>query len=164
MRDLEDRFWSHVTVGDGCWLWTAARKGGYGVLGIGSRLDGSRRTVRASRVAWLLTSGAWPPDGIDVCHDCPGGDNRACVRPSHLFLGTRADNMEDARVKGRTNGPNAPARGEAHGNATFTDETIRQMRAARAAGMTFAAIGRRFSASTASAFNIATRRTWRHVE
>ena len=100
--DHETRFWSKVNKTDGCWLWTGYRfHAGYG----GFHESQPKRTVRlAHRVAWELTNGLIP-DGLHVCHTC---DNRSCVRPDHLFLGTNADNVADKVAKGRQ------AKGEAH--------------------------------------------------
>lgn len=102
------RFFKHVGKRDGCWLWVGAiASNGYGVF----RALG--KTQRAHRVAYALAKGPIP-DGLDVCHEC---DVRACVNPSHLFLGTRRDNILDMVAKGRQNfqvHPEKLARGDKH--------------------------------------------------
>lgn len=85
------RFWSKVAVGSGCWLWNGSRlKSGYGRFMCRGRVRMAHRMV-AEWVYGPLRS-RW------ALHSC---DNPPCVRPSHLRVGTRADNMRDMAAKGR---------------------------------------------------------------
>jgi hypothetical protein len=89
-RPLDVRFWEKVMKTDGCWLWTASMdRHGYGQFCAGGR------PKKAHRVAWFLTHGAWPTNALHRC------DTPACVRPDHLFEGTKADNTADMMLKGR---------------------------------------------------------------
>lgn len=88
---LEQRFWAQIEKTDSCWNWTGARNPRYGMI----KRDGRR--VGAHRVSWELANGAIP-QGLWVLHRC---DNPRCVRPDHLFLGNRLDNMRDMGAKGR---------------------------------------------------------------
>lgn len=107
---------------DRCWLWIGGNKGnGYGSFNLAGK------TVPAHRAAFILFCDG-DPTGLDVCHRC---DNRACVNPSHLFLGTRLENMRDCLAKGRTARGDRlnPRHGEYSSSAKLDWQRVRAIRA-----------------------------------
>ena len=147
------RFWAKVDKSagpDGCWLWTAAKRNGYGAVAV----DG-RKIAMAHRVAFEIVNGVIS-SGLFVCHRC---DNPPCVNPAHLFLGTNAENAADRESKGRGN----QARGEANGNAKLTEERVREIRGMHKSGLSGRAIARRLGLSSSGVRHVLTGQRWGHV-
>lgn len=155
-----EAFWSKVEKLS-CWVWKAARnEKGYGVFGVNGR------TFKAHRVAYELQCGPIPL-GLCVLHQC---DTPACVNPSHLFLGSRADNNADMVRKGRhvAGGTYCRdgryARGAAHHNARLTPDLVREIRARRHSGVSFSSLAAAYELSIGHVFRIVNRQAWRDVE
>ena len=86
-------FWKKIDVRrEGCWEWRGCRyPRGYGVAVIGGKQQASHRW------AWIFTHGRPIPKGMQINHRC---DNTSCARPTHLYLGTQAENMRDRHERG----------------------------------------------------------------
>jgi hypothetical protein len=186
---LAERFWAKVEKTHGCWLWVAALHGpsGYGVIAAGPK---GAAPLRAHRVSWELHFGRIPDD-LCVLHRCdvnyaPGDQTyRRCVRPNHLFLGTRPENQADMKSKGRAatgqrNGSrihpermargeqwaavNHPARGSAHNGAKLSEMDVRAIRAAYQSGSKQAWLASQYGVSRSNVGLIVTRRGWTHID
>jgi len=146
-KSFVERFWESVSKAPhpkGCWEW----KGNTCVRGYGKFFREGKH-VLAHRVAFELLIGA--TNGAFVCHAC---DNPACVNPSHLWLGTHADNMRDMKEKGR--GP----RGEDHVGSKLTLGEVEQIRSAGLNGESSRSIARRFCISKTHVQRILRRQSW----
>lgn len=143
-------FWASVVKTEGCWEWTGPKNWqGYGMLGF------RRFFVPAHRLAYWFAYGPIP-SGAWILHRC---DNRACVRPDHLFLGDALENNRDASRKGRS------ANGERNGWSKLTEEAIGQIRKRYGAGgVSQRAIAKDFGVSQRCIGNIVRGETWGHLK
>lgn len=133
-----------------CWIWTGnINSKGYG------RMMLSGYPLTAHRISYVYHNGSIP-DGMFVCHTC---DNRKCVNPDHLFLGTIQDNNKDRAVKKR----DADRRGELSPLSRLTANQIVVIREAITRGYRNKDIQRYFKLSSSHVSAIKYRRRWAHV-
>ena len=170
----ERRFWGKVQIAetDQCWPWLACSSPkGYGMIGFRGKL------YAAHRVAFFLTEW-WHNQSLCVCHRC---DNPPCCNPSHLWLGTLADNSMDCIRKGRTNNgsahrayargdrhharlrPERLSRGEQHYKARLTESDVREIRSRFLQGETSRSLGQAFGVCKSNVLFVVHRKTWKHV-
>lgn len=146
------RFWDKVQKGPDCWEWQGfISQDGYGETSYKSK------TIRAHRLSWILERGDIP-NGLCVLHAC---DNRKCVNPEHLFLGTREENCQDMRNKNRHVIPV----GSHNGKSKLSEEqvvSIRQMYAN--GGWTHRSLGEYFGVNHSTIGFVLRNEAWRHVK
>lgn len=153
-----ERFWKKVDIEnpDDCWEWKAGKfSNGYGQFYTGGSRKESKK-ICAHRMSYELTFGKIEKTKLNVCHKC---DNRGCVNPNHLFLGTSKDNHRDMIEKGRK--VNADKKGELNGRAKITKEQvdlIRKMYENKEGSAR--SIGERFGISETQTFRIIHRESW----
>lgn len=106
-QEIINRFWKnvdkngpipeHVPYLGNCWEWKGRQaKKQYGNISINGK------PIYSHRVSYMIHYPDEDIENLNICHHC---DNRACIRPTHLFAGTQKDNMKDCSLKGRMNTP-----------------------------------------------------------
>lgn len=147
---LLDRLYKHIQKTDTCWIWTGSKSGGYGNTAVNGKAQ------RVHRIMWTLYNGPIPK-GMCVLHRC---DNPPCVRPDHLFLGTKMDNVSDMIAKGRDRFVKPSA---LHYRAKLTQADIEYIREKlsgprkRGDGV---ALAKQFGVTAATICSIIKNRTW----
>lgn len=158
IESAKERVLSHVSIADnGCWNWTGSKnKQGYGQIGIGSRRDGNRKTMRAHRLSFAVFNGEIPP-GHDICHKC---DNPSCVNPEHLFPGTVRDNMADMDAKGRR----GYSLSEKHPSAKLREHDVWTARHLRGTGFSYYRLAKMYGVGRETMRQAVLGITWKHVD
>lgn len=142
-------FWNKAIIlgKEDCWEWQRALSSdGYGKCGF-------MEEQLAHRISYKIATGSIPK-GKCVLHKC---DNRKCINPDHLFIGTRTDNNKDRdnkkrTARGNTHGsrtkPESRPRGENHSRAIFSDKQVQEIRNLYATGEhTHRSLAKRFGTS-----------------
>lgn len=138
----KDRFWNNVRKTEQCWEWIGGLSG---ITGYGSFQDGKK--MSAHRYSWILHNGEIPR-GLCVLHSC---DNRVCVRPDHLWLGTKEENSIDMARKGR----NKPPAG-----AKLTGKNVLEIRSSQENRFDLA---NKFGVHPSLIWKVRKREVWKHV-
>jgi len=132
-----------------CMVWTGpTMSSGYG------RTNFDYRGMSAHRASWEAHFGEIP-DGMFVLHDC---DNKLCVNPDHLHIGTQADNVREAFERGLV------TTGSDRRQSKLTEKNVNLIRESYANGeMNQIELGERFGVSDSTIADAIHRRTWKHV-
>lgn len=142
----------------GCWLWIGSLNNqGYGMFR--ARSQEIECMQKAHRISYLLYKGPIPKNdstyhGWCVCHKC---DNRWCVNPDHLFLGTHQDNMDDKEKKGRGH---VNPKGIAHHKNKLTEAQVLSIRVDKRSPLV---IGKEYGISRRTVWAIRTKKNWTHL-
>lgn len=151
----EAEFWNAVELPDfigtdECWIWQRGKdRDGYG------HIRWPIKTTQCHRIAYELTIGKIP-EGMQVCHSC---DNPACVNPSHLWLGSHAQNMKDMQQKGRRIGK---TRGEENGRSIISTEQAIELRSLHNK-LSRNELSLRYKISLGAVDHILYNGTWKHL-
>ena len=133
----------------GCWLWLGGVSCGYGIANVHGYVE------RTHRLSYTVFNGIIP-DGMYVCHSC---DNRLCVNPDHLFIGTPYDNNHDMISKGRSKlwgGPSKCYR-------KLSEDQVRTIRSRLEEGELGTILSIDYGVSPSAISAIKTGLTWRHL-
>lgn len=153
----KNRFWNKIAITanpDKCWEWLGSKRKGYGYMTI-QVAQGIQTTINAIRMVYFLFYGIDPSDKI-IRHKC---DNKSCVNPHHLELGTARDNAMDMVSRGGGYFP----KGSAHGRSKLKEDQVLDIREAFEKGETQGDIASKYQISQSAVSDIVKKRRWKHI-
>ena len=158
MYSTEDkkRFFSKVDKTDTCWVWKASIRGnsGYGAFKINGKVKS------AHRVSWEIYNEKKIPDGLLVCHKC---NNRLCVNPEHLYVGTYVDNTRDA-IRDGVRDHYKYVYGEKVGTAKLSEDNILEVVRLYEKGLSHKEIAKKLKVDRSTIGDVLRGRTWKHID
>jgi HNH endonuclease len=153
-KSLEDRFWSNVNkngpiiIDTKCWEWTAGLKdNGYGQTSL------NKKKFHTHRLSWEMHNGPIP-ENLQINHRC---NNRKCVNPEHLILGTQQENVSYMNFQGRH------ALGQDTGMAVLTEAQVKDIRQKYRDGVRNCELCREYKVSNSTIHRVVFNKLWKHV-
>jgi len=136
----------------GCWLWVGAvKKSGHGKLKV------NKKYIQAHRFSYALFNKMEIPDGMVVRHKC---DVSCCVNPSHLEIGTQADNLKDMHIRNRNKQPF----GERHSSAKLKTSNVVEIKIAFINGARVVDLMKKYNMSSSALSGIRDGTKWKRVQ
>lgn len=133
---------------EGCWFWKEdSVNNWYGTVWFAGRY---RPTHQFS---YIVHHGPIPR-GMFVIHTC---DNKGCVHPNHLKLGTRRQNTDEAMERDRYR------KGEGVPTSKLTEKQVLEIRAGYASGSSIRDLMNQFGIADSTVYGVVTHRSWKHI-
>ena len=147
---------NYVVKPNGCWEWKGyINKNGYPHTNF-RKYIGKETRIAAHKYSYMRFKGEIPT-GMHVCHNCPGGDNRSCVNPQHLWLGTSLQNNRDKESKG------TQCKGITNGQHKLTEQEVIEIRRRFLAGEYGSDLAKEYNVSNGLIYHIKNGRAWKHL-
>ncbi len=168
---MKEKLLNKIKIINNCWEW----QGGLNNAGYGKIRNGKKH-LSAHRLSYELFKGQIP-EGKLVCHSC---DNKKCVNPDHLWLGTQKENIQDAKKKGilpkqfgRKHSEetlkklklrkHSDRRGDKHHLKKLTSDDVFKIRELLDQGIKQVEIAKLYDVDSSAISNIKRKRNWSHI-
>lgn len=168
---IKCRLLNRVEVKVDCWEWKGKiSSAGYGEMCV------KQKHCLTHRLSYEVFNGSIP-ENTNVCHKC---DNKKCLNPEHLWLGTQKENIQDAKNKGRLPDqrgrkhteetlkklklrPHSDRRGEKHHLTKLCNNDVFEIRKLLEMGLRQSEIAKKFDVNQTVISNIKLKKRWAHI-
>lgn len=143
LENAVKRFNDNIEKTESCWIWKGSLSRGYGMIFY-------KKNMRAHRFSYFIHIGKLLMNYL-VCHTC---DNKLCVNPDHLYLGTPKDNSRDATERKRLKV------GSDHHFSKLSDKDVNEIIKSSESGVS---LSEKFGISKTHVSRIRNKKNWIHA-